>query len=434
MPSPFQSILQRLWLFEMKYLHRQDLSTVELTRAGLQSAPVNLDVAPLDSGDVLGTFDLDAFLNQHDSENEDYPPQGTDVKQLNSKPVSGRDVHPNYHIEKPLERLSSLNSPPFNMEPAFPAPDQGGLMVDNMTDFELDPDEESDVNSIFSEVTVSSQTSWSSKSTGELGTAIDEVVTILITDSVLSALFTLAASEESTITAVEFETALKKGVRKLAERLDKEAENSLQSATIGFISRGAGYIASKVKRVHFSTWAEIKIPFQSTEHGKRTMLNRYLEGYAPAPPTAREADESDNEDADGPYGGPSDIHTLQTVIEFVKSSCALQRLRETFQEVVNGSLLGWPTVEHHWKKELGEVLPCQLRVLSHDEIRFLHLDPITMGDKLKSAFEAYSGEKWDWWPLQPPRKPLQPGRVRLKWISVSVSSWNFHIVRDTHFD
>ena len=42
-------------------------STVELTRAALQSAPFNLDFAPLDSGDMLGAFDFDAFLNTDDS-------------------------------------------------------------------------------------------------------------------------------------------------------------------------------------------------------------------------------------------------------------------------------------------------------------------------------------------------------------------------------
>ncbi len=81
----------------------------------------------------------------------------------------------------------------------------------------------------------------------------------------------------------------------------------------------------------------------------------------------------------------------------------------------------WDMAIHHQEDELGQELPHGLAMIAKDNIHFLTHDPLSIGDKIKRLFEAYSGEEWDWWPLRPPRKPLGWQQVRLQWTCVSIS-------------
>lgn len=40
-------------------------------------------------------------------------------------------------------------------------------------------------------------------------------------------------------------------------------------------------------------------------------------------------------------------------------------------------------------------------------------------DSVKGMIEDYMGETWDWWPLNPRKRPLKPGDVRVNWSTVS---------------
>ena len=64
-------------------------------------------------------------------------------------------------------------------------------------------------------------------------------------------------------------------------------------------------------------------------------------------------------------------------------------------------------------------VPLELRASLGHNASFLESDPLTMLDKIKNAFVSYSGQVWDWWPLDPPRTPLAPDKTRVKWRCVS---------------
>lgn len=46
-------------------------------------------------------------------------------------------------------------------------------------------------------------------------------------------------------------------------------------------------------------------------------------------------------------------------------------------------------------------------------------DNITVSDKAKTYMECFSGQNWDWWPLNPPTRPITPNKVRIQWQCVS---------------
>ena len=75
----------------------------------------------------------------------------------------------------------------------------------------------------------------------------------------------------------------------------------------------------------------------------------------------------------------------------------------------------WNELDVLWRKQYGTRVPPMLRSLTIDGLSLLYDDPSTLSDYLKSWVEKYSGEPWNWWPINSPRKILMPGNVRLKW-------------------
>lgn len=46
-------------------------------------------------------------------------------------------------------------------------------------------------------------------------------------------------------------------------------------------------------------------------------------------------------------------------------------------------------------------------------------DDITVSDKTKTYMECFSDQNWDWWPLNPPKRPIAPNKIRIQWQCVS---------------
>ena len=67
-----------------------------------------------------------------------------------------------------------------------------------------------------------------------------------------------------------------------------------------------------------------------------------------------------------------------------------------------------------WKGEQDVCLPNELwsSPASFEFISVLEVSPF---DKIKGLFETYSGMEWDWWPFAPIAKPLESGKVRIRW-------------------
>ena len=71
-----------------------------------------------------------------------------------------------------------------------------------------------------------------------------------------------------------------------------------------------------------------------------------------------------------------------------------------------------------WLKEHHEEPP-QAIWENNFNVHFSYQNTTSMFDKARTYVERYSGQKWDWWPLAPPRRPVKRGRVRIQWLCVS---------------
>ena len=67
-----------------------------------------------------------------------------------------------------------------------------------------------------------------------------------------------------------------------------------------------------------------------------------------------------------------------------------------------------------WKREQNDGVPKEMWS-SPASFEFIHGLEISRFDKIKSLFETYSGREWEWWPFKPPAKPLEKGKVRIRW-------------------
>ena len=67
-----------------------------------------------------------------------------------------------------------------------------------------------------------------------------------------------------------------------------------------------------------------------------------------------------------------------------------------------------------WKREQDLCLPTEFWS-SPASFKFSDVLRISPLDKIKGLFETYSGREWDWWPFDPPAKPLASGKVRIRW-------------------
>ncbi|KAF4470827.1 small s [Fusarium albosuccineum] len=65
------------------------------------------------------------------------------------------------------------------------------------------------------------------------------------------------------------------------------------------------------------------------------------------------------------------------------------------------------------------VLPDQLRqvmqLASWDSIQFSTKINLSTSDKIKSFVEDQTGSSWNWWPLEPPKRAIQDGHLRMDW-------------------
>lgn len=78
-----------------------------------------------------------------------------------------------------------------------------------------------------------------------------------------------------------------------------------------------------------------------------------------------------------------------------------------------------------WINECGKPPPFEIWNLPRSKFRFFEKYNVSLGDRLKKALENYSGEEWNWWPLDAPRRRLRPGNVRIEWECVSRTSQNW---------
>ena len=67
-----------------------------------------------------------------------------------------------------------------------------------------------------------------------------------------------------------------------------------------------------------------------------------------------------------------------------------------------------------WKREQHICVPNELWS-SPTSFEFINVLEMSTFDKAKGLFETYSGREWNWWPFSAAVKPLESGRVRIRW-------------------
>lgn len=67
-----------------------------------------------------------------------------------------------------------------------------------------------------------------------------------------------------------------------------------------------------------------------------------------------------------------------------------------------------------WQREQDVCIPDELWS-SPASFEFINVLEMSTFDKIKSLFETYSGREWNWWPFSAPVKPLESGKVRIRW-------------------
>ena len=77
-----------------------------------------------------------------------------------------------------------------------------------------------------------------------------------------------------------------------------------------------------------------------------------------------------------------------------------------------------------WKREQNDGVPKEMWS-SPASFEFISGLKTSQFDKIKSLFETYSGREWDWWPFDSPAKPLESGKVRIKWQCVGLTEFYY---------
>ena len=67
-----------------------------------------------------------------------------------------------------------------------------------------------------------------------------------------------------------------------------------------------------------------------------------------------------------------------------------------------------------WKREQEVYIPNELWS-SPASFEFIKALETSTFDKIKGFFETYSGREWNWWPFSAAAKPLESGKVRIRW-------------------
>jgi hypothetical protein len=240
-------------------------------------------------------------------------------------------------------------------------------------------------------------------------TAAQELFLFIAYDDFLRPLF-VAAPHQSGLSAEDFEAKLRVLLKKFARELQPEAESKIERQAIPFIYQYAGWIAHKITGLVY--W-----------EAKASDLNISQPNTRGATAAVRETDAEDEENEDIPNVQQSggDIHDFSFHVEqFLSSSNAFAKLRESLSSTLSLESLSWAGLKDQWKRETHFHLPDEVQ--RNCSIKVLTKDKVTWRDKIKIALELYSEEEWLWNLSGPPRRPIPKDKLRIQWQCVGNST------------
>ena len=126
---------------------------------------------------------------------------------------------------------------------------------------------------------------------------------------------------------------------------------------------------------------------------------------------------------------PTLLDGLQRGWDFLFKTNAFEILKSELFDYVYPSfrsiLMKWISKKRRHKsfteKQLRdlEVLVSELQHIPPSDISIILEKTWTMINNIKGKWENFTAETWDWWPLEPYKRPLLNGESRLEWRCVS---------------
>lgn len=268
---------------------------------------------------------------------------------------------------------------------------------------------------------------------------LQQAVAILIDNEDLSMLFRTAIQKPDT-DMQRFRRNLVRILASLGTDLTLEASTKNETDSALFFRRYRVPIAMSVSKRVNDMLPGMIVPAEPEEaNHTRTAITKAKEMPS--------GDRDDESEAEFERVGGDDEETASKSVDevdfdfgsvkaFILSSEAFQRMMKRLSDFVNPSffshaqklveaILKDKDMEHdrYWS-DMGVKMRLILTELEESRPMRVMLDlesDVSRIEKLMNGIESLTREKWNWWPLSPPKSPLGPSEVRLSWLCVSSS-------------
>jgi hypothetical protein len=313
-------------------------------------------------------------------------------------------------------------------------------------------DSNSDVESILS-APYSANSSKTSVQNEISRIAADGLVDLLCEDDLLNSLY-ITALENTKIGPDRFERNLRRLLNQFSADLKSEAQNTDQKAAVLLIRLRSRYIANNLRRkiapsAEDMTYDKVKEQRKNTLSGSKK-VEAYLDSSLVASSDGQFDDLKSDSDLDSKDdasdGGSTEYHDyeefpkLSRVKEFMVTSHAFSLFRNNIRQFVCPSFetklrglvqqISQPVgPEQDIHGELSPTPPLKLtrlvvewEYISPSDIQIVYDYNSSLMNRFKCVFEDLTKESWDWWPLEPPKRPLPSEKARVIW----------HCVRSTN--
>ena len=265
-----------------------------------------------------------------------------------------------------------------------------------------------------------------------------EIVKAFFEDATLKEIFE-AMERSQNFFQVSLENEARAVIETFALKLEEEATDQTENFAAKIVLKRPKTIARKISMYTFlrdtcSENSRLKLELAGPDLNKQHLVGRYLldqskrQNSEEHPPVRAQHEQLDLEEDELP-DEEIEIKELGRIVDFIMSSNAINHLRIGLADCIYERPKDNLSIGHikksmkrrslssvnAAKQKLGTYMVCELQDLFEDQVEFRTTDSKTMIDFFKASLESFSGEPWDWWPLDPPRKFLPKHLVRMQW-------------------
>jgi hypothetical protein len=276
--------------------------------------------------------------------------------------------------------------------------------------------------------------------------AADEFVDLLFEDEILYSLY-ITAIENAKIGPDRFERNLRRLLNQFSADLKTEARTTDQNAAVLLVRLRSRYIANDLRRRVAPLEEDMTYDRVREQRNKTLSGSKKVEAYLDNSPIASsdgdfddfESDsdlESEDDVSDGgstEYHGYEEFPKLSRVKEFMVTSQAFSLFRSNIRRFVYPSFetklrrlieqISKPVgPEQDIHRQLPPTPPPKLtrlvvewEYIAPSQIQIVYDYNLSLINRFKNVFEDLTEKSWDWWPLEPPKRPLSSEKARVLW-------------------